>query len=334
MNRFLLCLLLVAPAAFNAQDNPDYNPDFNGDGCYSINDILGFLPLFGLCPGADVDSSNAISLGAENSYYDPDFNGDGCYSVHDMIGLLPLFGRCWECGDPLLYDSYYYGTVLIDDQCWFSENLRTTIYSDGSAIPMGLSGGECTLLCGASGCVPLSGCYGEWTNANFGASAIYGEGNMYCGNLNPDIDACDEAQSLAEYGRLYNWHSVDDARGLCPAEWHVSTESDWDALGDYILSLGIGSISSTLKSTSGWYTSTSFGDGNGTDNFGFAARPGGYRSLDGSSWSSGEIAYFWSPCEECDHPNRTTYITYAFSSIFSEGAGPLSGRSVRCLKDD
>ena len=48
--------------------------------------------------------------------------------------------------------------------------------------------------------------------------------------FSPEINACDEAQSLAAYGRLYNWYAVDDARGLCPAGWHVPTDGEWTAL--------------------------------------------------------------------------------------------------------
>ena len=32
-------------------------------------------------------------------------------------------------------DDGYKTRVLIGDQCWFAENLRTTVYADGSAIP-------------------------------------------------------------------------------------------------------------------------------------------------------------------------------------------------------
>ena len=47
---------------------------------------------------------------------------------------------------------------------------------------------------------------------------MYGEGSSTCYNYSPDIDACDEAQSLAEYGRLYNWYAVDDARACVRAD--------------------------------------------------------------------------------------------------------------------
>ena len=53
------------------------------------------------------------------------------------------------------------------------------------------------------------------------------EEDARCDNDCSDIDACDPAQSLNEYGRLYNWYAVDDARGLCPSGWHVPTDGEW-----------------------------------------------------------------------------------------------------------
>ena len=38
------------------------------------------------------------------------------------------------CDSPSM-DGYDYAVVEIGDQCWFAENLRTTVYADGSAIP-------------------------------------------------------------------------------------------------------------------------------------------------------------------------------------------------------
>ena len=105
------------------------------------------------------------------------------------------------------FDGYVYTAVEIGDQCWFAENLRTMVYANGDVIPAGLTDGE-------------------WTTTTFGATAVYGEGSSDCYNLSPDVDACDEVQSLAEYGRLYNWYAVADARGLCPNGWHVPTDGE------------------------------------------------------------------------------------------------------------
>ena len=34
-------------------------------------------------------------------------------------------------------------------------------------------------------------------------------------------------RTLADYGRLYNWYAVDDARSLCPSGWHVPTDGEY-----------------------------------------------------------------------------------------------------------
>jgi uncharacterized protein (TIGR02145 family) len=108
------------------------------------------------------------------------------------------------CGtNSVTYDGYAYPTVSIGTQCWFQENLRTTIYRNGDAIPAGLSNAQ-------------------WSAANSGAQTIYGEGGS------------NEASNLAAYGRLYNGYAVTDSRGVCPAGWHVSNDVDWSILEAHV----------------------------------------------------------------------------------------------------
>ena len=98
-----------------------------------------------------------------------------------------------ECGgvSTVTYDGYTYDLVAIGDQCWFAENLRNEHYANGDAIPGDLS--------------DVSG-----RSTTNGAQA-----RLY----NNDVQS-----NLADYGRLYNWYAVDDARGLCPSGWHVPTD--------------------------------------------------------------------------------------------------------------
>lgn len=278
MQRLLLVLLLLAPAAFTAQDNPNYDPDYDGDGCYSVADILGLLPLFGSC-----------------------------------VDTTPAFA----CGDSVLFDSYWYETVLIGDQCWFAENLRTTVYANGDVIPAGLTDVE-------------------WGSTTTGATAVYGEGSNYCEHFSPDIDACDEVQSLAAYGRLYNWYAVDDARGLCPSGWRVPTDSDlipcvdsdWSELQDFLNSQGLSSTeAASLKSTSGWSNG-----GNGTDDLGFSALPGGQRGTSGIYEYAGDWGLWWSSTPAANY----AWIRIIGSQTTTQGRfndDAATGISVRCLKD-
>ena len=55
---------------------------------------------------------------------------------------------------------------------------------------------------------------GNADDTNLGAQAIYNN----------------DASNLADYGRLYNWYAVDDARGLCPSGWHVPTDGEYMTL--------------------------------------------------------------------------------------------------------
>jgi len=108
------------------------------------------------------------------------------------------------CGtNSVTYDGHVYPTISIGTQCWFQENLRTTIYRNGDAIPAGLSNAL-------------------WSAANSGAQTIYGEGGS------------NEAANLAAYGRLYNGYAVTDSRGVCPAGWHVSNDGDWSTLEAHV----------------------------------------------------------------------------------------------------
>ena len=144
----------------------------------------------------------------------------------------------------------YSATVLIGDQCWFAENLRNELYNNGDTIPSGLSDSD-------------------WETTTSGAVAVYGEGSSDCyPHSSPDGDPCDDTWSLNEYGRLYNWHAVDDARGLCPSGWHVPTDEDCTVMTDH---LGGESIAGgQMMADYGWSDG-----GIGTNSSGFSFLPGG-----------------------------------------------------------
>ena len=214
-----------------------------------------------------------------------DINNDGCVQLGDLLDLLTAYGDCgdeesaWQCGDPLEYQGYDYATVLIGQQCWFAENLRNENYENGDAIPSNLSDSE-------------------WSSTTSGAVAVYGEGSSTCYN-SPGIDACAEAWSLNEYGRLYNWYAVDDARGLCPSGWHVPTDGEWMTME---MALG---MSEAQANATGWrgtdqgtQMKTDYGWSNGgigLNSSGFSGLPGGNRhSCNGNFDVAGGSGSYWS----------------------------------------
>ena len=191
-------------------------------------------------------------------------------------------------------DGYNYGLTTIGDQCWFAQNLRTTLYADGTAIP------ELTD-------------HTEWAATSTGARCDYN--NVPFPNV-------------ATYGRLYNWHAATDASGLCPSGWHVPTDGEWTGLEDYITSQGFdGTEGTALKSTSGWSS------GNGTDDFGFAALPGGRRNNgDFNSFTGiGSIGRWWSSSP--DGSDAWSRNMNQNPGISRGSTDPGKGFSIRCLRN-
>ena len=283
-------------------------PDADSDGiCDDNDDCVGTYDECGVCNGPG--PTNEVILDIVVLYDSVYAEQIGEWLVFEVgadttftYTCAPFFGTC---GDPVSYQGYDYATVLIGEQCWFAENLRSENYENGDAIAAGLSNSE-------------------WQNTTSGAVAVYGE-DAGCDNFSPDIDACDPAQSLNEYGRLYNWYAVDDARGLCPSGWHVPTDGEWTVMTDF---LGGESVAGgQMKTDYGWN-----GGGNGTNSSGFSGLPGGYRDSNGYFWSAGDFGIWWSSSPNgSDAWNRDLFNGSEY--VFRESDYPLYGFSVRCVRD-
>jgi len=147
-----------------------------------------------------------------------------------------------------------------------------------------------------------------------------------------------------KYGRLYNWN---DAMTACPAGWRVPSDEDWDSLalaaggqreevedGDYYWKVA----GKKLKSTTGWYDCDCEDDnhipisGNGTDDFGFSALPGG---SGGSSGSFG-LAYYgggwWSATEAGASYAWYRYMNYYYGYVGRYNDYKTDLYSVRCVR--
>jgi len=222
-----------------------------------------------------------------------------------------------ECGgaSTVTFDGYTYDLVAIGDQCWFAENLRTEHYTNGDAIP-----GELT--------------DSQWNSTTSGAVTVYGEGTstVYDGSD-------DEESNLSDYGRLYNWYAVDDARGLCPTGWHVPTDGEYMTLE---MALGMSEADANSQGGRGTDQGTQMKSSpsddpswDGTNTSGFSALAGGYRSNNGYFSNEGNYGTFWS-----SSPNGANGA-YVWTRRLSSGSTEVyrwngylrSGFSVRCLRN-
>ena len=114
-------------------------------------------------------------------------------------------------------------------------------------------------------------------------------------------------------------------RGICPEGWHLPDTSEWNAL--FVAVGGKSKAGRMLKSTSGWN-----GSGSGTDSYGFAALPAGFRYYDGRFNYVGG-AYFWSATDEHSSNAYGVYLDYSDDDASRFNNYKTYGLSVRCLQD-
>jgi len=138
-------------------------------------------------------------------------------------------------------DGNVYHTLYLNKRWWLKEDLKTTHYRDGTAIPNITDNND-------------------WMNLKTGAYANYNN----------------DTSLVKTYGRLYNFYAIETGK-LGIKGWHVSTENEWLEL---YMALGNDPHNGgKLKEvgTEHW-KAPNVGATNST---GFTAIPGGDRSADG-----------------------------------------------------
>jgi len=145
-------------------------------------------------------------------------------------------------------------------------------------------------------------------------------------NLNYDASGSkcykDDPANCDKYGRLYTWPS---AKSACPAGWHLPSQVEWAALMNHSGSAVSGK---KLKSTDGWNK-----NGNGTDEYGFSALPGGFCSSIGSFLSIGDVGRWWSATEHNASNAWNRYIYCYRANMDWDNNDKAFMFSVRCVQD-
>jgi len=124
--------------------------------------------------------------------------------------------RPTDCGVVADYDGNLYHTVVLGDQCWMRENLRTTRFADGTLIPEGT-------VCSST------------------------DPYRYRGYVSENDHQADPS-IFVRCGYLYNWAAVmhgaassnanpSGVQGICPNGWHVPSSAEWDQLVNYVQSV-------------------------------------------------------------------------------------------------
>ncbi len=195
------------------------------------------------------------------------------------------------------FDENTYKTVKIGSQTWLLENLKTTHFLNGDLIPT---------------TSPLN-------------LDITSEGSpLYQWPVNGNETDVDD------YGRLYTWYTINDPRGVCPAGWHVSSNTEWEQM---VAFLGGASIAGARLKEAG---EVHWQSGNiATNSSGFTALPGGFRGENGTFYWFHHSGYFWTTPEANASTAYRPAMLYDWENIdMGSASGKSAGFSVRCVKNN
>lgn len=198
-------------------------------------------------------------------------------------------------------DAYHYAVVTIGTQTWMAENIKTTTYNDGTAIPL------------------------VTDNASWAALTT----PAYCWYDNAPV------ANASVYGALYNWYVLDAAtnggKNICPAGWRVATGADWGTLYNFLGGMSVTGGLLKENCASLWTTPNTAA----TNEAGFSALPGGgrYYSTSGAFYGLHTNSTFWTATAFSSTQGSTLSIENNSAYIYTSGQDKANGFSVRCVKE-
>ncbi len=197
------------------------------------------------------------------------------------------------------------------------ENLKTTHYASGTAIPLVTDSTA-------------------WANLGYPDRAYY------------DYD--NSALNDAIYGALYTWAGAmngaesssanpSGVQGVCPNGWHLPSDNEWIQMEIFLgmtqTQAGAPGFRGTdqggqLKATTLWNSPNT----GATNSSGFTALPSGYRSSNGSFLYLGSNGFWWAATEFSSSDAWSRYLSYGNAQVYRGNVYKDYGRSVRCVRDN
>jgi len=197
-------------------------------------------------------------------------------------------------------------------------------------------------IAGAFAAEPSFGTFTDTRDGQTYKTVKIGKQTWMAQNLNYQTESgswcyMDSASYCKQYGRLYDWNT---AKTVCPKGWKLPFREDWDSLGqavggkkELVDDDSRGRIywdgaAKKLKSKSGWD-----GSGNGTDDYGFSALPGGRRNTDGGFRNIGKRGYWWTATGHGSGFAFSRYMYHVKEYVDEDFNFRNEGFSVRCVQD-
>lgn len=293
--------------------------DNDSDGvCDTVDDCVGSFDACGVCNGDGPNFLQFVDIVVQlDSTFNETYSNWEVFvtSTDSIFALVCAIEGCTDptaltfnpeanvsvpelcefnaCGgvSTISYQGVVYPVLEVGNNCWFGTNLRALNYLNGDPIPHVQNNSL-------------------WTQQISGARS-YPNGDPLL---------------VADYGMLYNGHVVKDLRGVCPAEWHVSTDSDWNSLVSS--NGGNANAAPSLKSSPSDLPSW-----NGTNSSGFSGLPAGSRlNYNGEYHIFGTFGNWWtSTLGTTNLFARSMGSTH--SNVYKSESYIELGFSIRCVKD-
>jgi uncharacterized protein (TIGR02145 family) len=195
-----------------------------------------------------------------------------------------------------------YPTIIIGGKEWMQKNLDVCKYRNGDPIPQVTD--------------PT-----QWKNLTTGAWCYY-ENSTANGTI---------------YGKLYNWYAVNDSRGLAPQGWYIPSNTEWNALVNFLGGTSLAGAKMKETGTTHW----SSPNAGATNQSGLTGIPAGILQSNNQLTKAnfkdqGSRTVWWSSTENnnvlayylnLDNSSSDSYLTPSDENWKS------SGFSVRCIKN-
>jgi uncharacterized protein (TIGR02145 family) len=242
------------------------------------------------------DSSNPNTIKVSNPVSVQVLNSS--VQLGNIIACLDIFGTVTDS------DGTSYPTVLIGNQWWMAENLKTSRFADGTLIP------------------------------NITNDTVWGQLNTpaWC---NYDNDVSNDAV----YGKLYNWYSVNDPLNVCPTDWHVPSDGEWNVLVGFLDSGFNPDVQGSQSAIAGnkmklsglqYWDSPNLG---ATNESGFSGLAGGQRHPINSFELKGQFGFWWSSSLYSTDYAWYRYMRNINGDVSRDSPHVRLGYSIRCIKD-
>lgn len=230
-----------------------------------------------------------------------------------VVACMLLFSACndksteqkeLEYGTVTDIEGNVYKTVKIGDQWWMTENLRTSLFTDGTPIEE----------------VSLDGTDSIWSNTQEPAYSV----------INDSL-----------FGFLYNGYAMNSGKSLAPDGWHIPTDEEWQTM-ERSISMPWSEIVNTgwrgtdeaeklvSKYSLGWPADVLVF---GTNTSGFSALPSGCRLANGITNEFGTTAFWWTSSIQ-DSVATYRYIDANDTRIFRQSESLNYGMAIRCIKNN